>query len=284
MLYVYKEKALGALFSLSTHFVEDATELKDYPTLIHIHWNRTQEPINLSIDGVELTLEAGQITTSTYAQTLQLKKIKQALTSFSFNQEFYCINNHDHEVSCNGLLFFGTNEQPIVTLDPEEQHKFELLYEVFLDEYKFRDHTQGEMLRVLLKRLIIKVTRLAKSQLFLEALPDSQIDTIRKFNLLVEQHFREKKQVSDYAELLFRSPKTLSNFFAKFNQKTPLQIIHERIILEAKRQLVYTDKSVKEIASELGFAEAGTFQKLFKRITAMTPGQFKEDIKNMHLE
>jgi AraC-like DNA-binding protein len=282
MLYTYQENEVGAHFSLSTDHLVDLPQLSRFDNLIHIHWNRTELPLSVDVDGVPIHLQPGQITTTTFAQKLKILSKSIPLTSFSFNREFYCINDHDHEVSCNGLIFFGTNEQPIVQLENEEIQKFSLLYDVFLDEYRTRDSTQGEMLRVLLKRLIIKVTRLVKSQLIVEALPDHQVDTIRKFNLLVEQHFREKKQVSDYAELLFKSPKTLSNLFAKFNNKTPLQIIHERIILEAKRQLLYTDRSGKEIAYELGFEDASTFQKLFKRITEKTPQQFKADLQALN--
>lgn len=279
MLYCYKEKEVGAHFSLSTNFISDLRELDSISGLIHIHWNRTEQPITIFVDGIEIDLAPKQLTTTTYTQNIRYHKSNALLTTFSFNREFYCINDHDHEVKCNGLIFFGTSNQPIVTLDKEEQKKFELLYEVFLDESKMKDNTQGEMLRILLKRLIIKTTRLVKDQLIAEKITESQIDIIRKFNVLVDIHFKEKRHVRDYAELLFKSPKTLSNLFAKFNQKTPLQIIHERVILEAKRQLIYTDKSGKEIAHELGFEDAGTFHKLFKKITATTPLQFRSILK-----
>jgi len=93
-------------------------------------------------------------------------------------------------------------------------------------------------------------------------------------------HFKEKRQVNDYAELLFKSPKTLSNLFAKYNQKTPLQIIHERVVLEAKRLLLYTDKTAKEIAYDLGFEEIASFHKLFKKVTGYTPQKFKIEMKS----
>ncbi len=278
MLYQYKEKGVGAHFLLSTDHINDFPEFRHIPDLIHIHWNQTPNDIPILIDGIKIDLQPNQLTTSTYTQQVRFPRTDIVLTSFSFNREFYCINDHDHEVSCNGLIFFGTNKQPIVTLDPDEQKKFDLLFNVFVDEYQTRDHTQGEMLRVLLKRLIIKTTRLVRGQLVNPEIEESQIDIIRKFNVLVDVHFKEKRQVSDYAEMLFKSPKTLSNLFAKFNQKTPLQIIHERIILEAKRQLMYTDKSGKEIAFDLGFDDPGTFHKLFKKVTATTPSKFKDDL------
>lgn len=279
MIYTYKGHTLGSLFGLSTHFQEDQQNFENTKGLINILWNRNKEAVTFLKDGVPIKLEPNQITTSTYLQTIRFEDKTAALTGFTFNREFYCIQDHDHEVSCNGIIFFGTQTPPIISLSEQDTQKFETLLEVFIDEFTTRDNIQGEMLVMLLKRLIIKTTRLAKEQLIPSELKDSQIDIVRKFNVLVDTHYKTKKQVNEYADLLFKSPKTLSNLFAKYNQQSPLHIIHERIVLEAKRLLMYTDKSSKEIAFELGFDEVGTFHKLFKKSTNQTPQNFKNDIK-----
>lgn len=108
-------------------------------------------------------------------------------------------------------------------------------------------------------------------------LPVSQLDSIRKFNVFVETHFRTKHQVSDYAEMLFKSPKTLSNLFKKYNDKTPLTVINERIILEAKRLLLYSEKTAEEISYELGYKEASHFSKFFKKKVGKSPIEFKKN-------
>ncbi|TRX58773.1 helix-turn-helix domain-containing protein [Fulvivirga sp. M361] len=280
MTYSFQGKELSSFFGMSDHYAEDQYEFLAHKGLINIIWNRSSSDRLIYIDAIPHVLKPNQLTTSTYLQRLSFEKGAEALTVFAFNREFYCIQDHDHEVSCNGIIFFGTQETPVITLDDSEQNKFENLYTVFLDEFKTRDTVQGEMLRSLLKRLIIKVTRLAKEQLITKELDDKQIDIIRKFNVYVDVHFREKRHVSDYAEMLFKSPKTISNLFAKYEQRSPLQIIHERIVLEAKRLLIYTDKTVKEIAFELGFDEVGSFHKLFKKVTTLTPQQFKLEIKS----
>ena len=93
---------------------------------------------------------------------------------------------------------------------------------------------------------------------------------IRKYNFLVESHYKKEHQVSFYARELCKSPKTLSNLFALYNHKSPLQIIQERLVQEAKRLFFYTDKSAKEIAYELGFEDAGHFSKFFKRVSGQS--------------
>lgn len=80
----------------------------------------------------------------------------------------------------------------------------------------------------------------------------------------------------DYANLLNKSPKTLSNLFKKYGNKSPLQIIQDKKVLEARRLLYYTDKSVKEIAYEIGFEDIQTFSRFFKKIEGVSPSNFKK--------
>jgi AraC-like DNA-binding protein len=168
---------------------------------------------------------------------------------------------------------------PIIDLSSEEQRKFKILHEVFLDELETKDTIQAEMLRMLMARFIIISTRLLKSKEGLVESPkNTKIDLLREFNMLVEAHFKTAHSVSFYADKLFKSPKTLSNTFAKLNT-SPLQIIHERIILEAKRLLIYTDKTAKEIAFEIGFEDASHLSRLFKKHTSLSPSEFKKQLK-----
>ncbi len=132
------------------------------------------------------------------------------------------------------------------------------------------------MLRMLMARFIIKSTRLLKAKEgIIETPKSSKVDLLREFNMLVEQYFKEEHSVSFYADKLFRSPKTLSNNFAKLN-RSPLQIIHERIVLEAQRLLIYTDKTAKEIAYEIGFDDASHLSRLFKKQTSQSPTDYKK--------
>jgi AraC-like DNA-binding protein len=148
---------------------------------------------------------------------------------------------------------------------------------LFEEEFENKDQIQGEMLRTLLKRMLITATRLIKKEQNQDQLTTKQVDLIRKFNILVEQHFKEKHQVADYANLLFKSPKTLSNFFKKHDVKSPLKIINDRITAEAKRLLRNSDRTAEEIAYELGYSEPSHFSKFFKKQTGLSPLGYRKD-------
>ncbi|WP_411029183.1 helix-turn-helix domain-containing protein [Spongiimicrobium sp. 3-5] len=265
-----------SIFGLTDDILANEASFSISSGTIKILWNRNNTPVKFEVDGLEIELLPGQLVTTTYLQHVSYKVSELPLTAFLFNREFYCITDHDSEVSCNGILFFGTQDLPIITIPKEQERKFNILLEVFIDEFNTPDKIQGDMLQMLLKRLIIMSTRLAKEQLIVKKLDNEHIDVIRKFNVLVDLHFKTKRKVSDYADMLYKSPKTLSNLFAIYNQKSPQQIILERLALEAKRLMNFSDKQNQEIAYELGFNDPAHFSRFFKKMTAYSPTQYRE--------
>lgn len=278
MKYEYKDSRLGAILGFTEDIKKDQERFSITAKTIKFLWNRNDCPLTIQIDGMNFELEPNQIITVTYLQHVSYSETQLPLSAILFNREFYCVFDHDSEVSCNGILFFGTQDIPIITIPEDQLNKFNLLHDMFIEEFSTPDNIQGDMLQMLLKRLIIMSTRLAKEQLIVKTLGNDQIDTIRRFNFLVDLHYKTRRKVSDYAEMLYKSPKTLSNLFSIYNQKSPQQIILERITLEAKRLINYTDKQNQEIAYELGFNDPAHFSRFFKKMTQMTPSEYRENL------
>ncbi|SEL10408.1 AraC family transcriptional regulator [Parapedobacter koreensis] len=228
------------------------------------------------IDEIAYTMPAASILPVVSNQHFVFAHPEQ-LIAWQFNREFYCIVDHDAEVGCVGFLFYGVQHPIFITLDEAEKEVFFQLEKMFSDEWQSRDSFQGEMLRTLLKHLIIKITRIAKRQnSSYQQFPDERMDIVRKFSLMVEINFKKEHGVGFYAAALNKSPKTLSNMFALLKQPAPSKLIQNRIILEAKRYLHYTDKSAKEIAYELGFESPTHFSRFFKLYSGTNVSAFRK--------
>ncbi len=238
------------------------------------------EKSELSIDGLLYKLNPHEVVCLTGYHRIKVNLLPKA-HFIRFNRPFFCILDHDSEVGCKGILFYGSSALPIIRLDEIGKSKLEALWNVFEMEMKEDpDPLQLEMLQMLLKRFIILCTRLYAQQSELQNLDSSKSDLVREFNYLVETHFREKHQVADYADLLFKSPKTISNAFSKLGEKSALSYIHDRITLEARRLLGYTDKPVKEIGYELGFEDIQSFSRFFKKNDGISPSDYRENFKS----
>lgn len=226
------------VFVLTDFKCEPAQKLFSEKGLYKIIWSRNTT-VSLSVDDYDLSLNKDEVIFCTPLNTVKVPMDNDGLLAFVFNKQFFCIQTHDDQVSCNGFLFFGSAQPQVIKLCRSDSEQFELMRQLFMGDLNIKDHLQGEMLRSLLKRLLIVSPRLLKDNLSDSSLGQPQMDLIREYNLLVEKHFKEFHKVKDYANLLFKSPKTLSNIFSKHINKSPLTVINERIILEAKRLLLY---------------------------------------------
>lgn len=233
----------------------------------------------LNIDNEILHFDTGELIFLTEFHKVSVINMGK-VRPLRFNRPFYCIIDHDDEVGCKGLLFFGNSSIPRISLTVEDEKKLHLLYQVFFSEMESeKDHLQMEMLQMLLKRLLIICTRLYKKQENYSVLNTQSQDLVREFNFLVEKNFRELHTVNEYAELLHKSPKTLSNHFRRFSPNTPLQTIQNRILLEARRLLRYTDNGIKEVAYDLGFEDIHSFSRFFRKKMDVSPTYFRNSVR-----
>lgn len=230
------------------------------------------------IDGVRYTFPKYTVLPLMANQNFRFER-PDRLIAWQFNREFYCIVDHDAEVGCVGFLFYGINNPMFIHLSRQDIKEINLTQRFFETDMQVRDRMQSEMLRTLLKRVIISVTRLERKQATESyLLTDEKLDLVRKFNLLLECNFRAEHEVRFYAGALNRSPKTLSNVFALLKFPSPSSLIQKRIILEAKRYLNYTDKSAKEIAYLLGFISPAHFSRFFKKHSGENISSFRNQL------
>ena len=265
-----------------TYAFHSDNELQKDKSLYKFIWVQTGS-LALDIDHVPYTLTENEIIPLTPLHHVEIKEVAGEYLTLLFNSNFYCIYGHDDEVSCSGILFNGTSQIMQMRLTGEQASLLCDITQKITGEYKVRDNLQEEMLRILLKRFIITCTRIAREKFSVSNEKEKSFDIIRQFYVLVDNHFKELKKVQDYADKLHRSPKTLSNLFSSYGLPSPLRIIHERTEAEARRLLLYSSKSAKEIADILGFDDLPTFSRFFKNTSGQSISDYrKKEREKMH--
>ena len=122
----------------------------------------TKGMIDLQIDDIIVSLGQDQMAFITPLDHVIVRECHGEATILKFNREFYCIRENDFEISCEGFLFFGTERVSILNLMPTEIVSFDRLVHVLIEEFEVVDTIQEEMLRIVLKKWLIKATRLLK--------------------------------------------------------------------------------------------------------------------------
>ncbi len=194
-----------------------------------------------------------------------------------FNRDFYCIEIHDQEVACDGILYNNVFEIPFINLNENQSKDIQNIIREIKTEMNHEDANTEEMLRILLKLIILKSTRIWKEQHQLaENTQHADVQFLRKFSKLVEQNYKTHHTVADYAALLFVTPKNLSKKIGLISKSTPNDIIKDRILLESKRLLVHTKMTVKEIAYSLNYDDDAYFVRFFTKQIGLSPMAFRK--------
>lgn len=100
-------------------------------------------------------------------------------------------------------------------------------------------------------------------------------ETFQRFVQLVEDKYRARWSVKDYAEALALSPARLNRLCLAFAGKGTQEIIHARLTLEAQRLLTYTSATSAMVAYEIGFQDPAYFTRFFRKRTGKTPSCFR---------
>jgi AraC family transcriptional regulator, transcriptional activator of pobA len=217
----------------------------------------------------------------TVPHQVHLKEEAKPLTGtiIGFTAEFLALEG-------NGLL-----QQLPVIQNPHNGHKIILSPEdlLFLEdtmdkihaEYQTKHNWQSGMLTAYMHVLLIYLSRLYTEQFINSELAPDRV-LLKKYLSRIEASYTELHEVAAYADLLNISAGHLSEVVKQQSGKSAIGHIHERLILEAKRLLFHTEQSIKEIAFQLGFEDASYFNRFFKRITARTPVEYRQAIREMY--
>ncbi len=155
------------------------------------------------------------------------------------------------------------------------------LLQLLAQEYERQEAFRSQLLEALAIAILALLLRQPESALEAEgggqrAVPAPASAHLAGFSAEIEQSFRRHAPLAHYASRLGVSVAHLNALCRQYAGRSALGMIHERLLLEARRNLVYTAMTVREVADMLGFADPAYFTRFFRRATGMSPTQFRE--------
>ncbi|MET1057843.1 MAG: helix-turn-helix domain-containing protein [Pedobacter sp.] len=258
-------------FSPELEFSGNLDENKDLTKIIYM-----EEAGSITVDFKKFYITGAGIFFIRPGQYVRLSTDSRGIV-ISYTRHQYSADIEDKELIFSGVQFNGAEEMPGLSLDACTSALVSMFLTQLMTETECPDSNQEFMIRSLINQLIVvcnRVWRKQYDQMKLRTDPDH--DFYHYFDRLVERNFIRHHSVSAYALMLNISPKALNKRVAKYSSLTPSDIIHKRIILEAKRLLIHTPMSVKEIGFHLGYEDPSYFIRFFSKQANMAPQNFRK--------
>lgn len=192
-----------------------------------------------------------------------------------FTSEFYSLRFND-----NSLLqfpFFNSSQHlPFVQFAPNELEEIRCLFDHMLVEYQNNQDNMVSAIRSYLNILLIQCARIYQSnrpKVIEEQQHTRQL--IKTFEQKIDELYKQKKRVKEYADLLHLSPNYLNIICKEHTGKSAGEMIRERVMLEAKRMLSHDDLTVAQIGYDLNFKDNAYFCRFFKKYEGLSPDKFR---------
>jgi len=200
-----------------------------------------------------------------------------------FNEAFLIKNENEMEFFLKCNLFNNPYQQPSCRIGGEIENTLNEYISQIEREFKRQEVFGKELLlRNYLKSFLIQVQRgkhdAGKSSGQLKELADVKRLQLVRFINLINENYTKGYTIRDYARLLHISSRGLSELTHQRLNKTPSQMIQERIILEAQRMLLYSNLNISQIGYRLGFDDPSYFVKYFKKQTHISPLEFRKSV------
>ena len=198
-----------------------------------------------------------------------------------FSPEFLAVNSEQPGLLAKLPFLYPEQLDPILYLDETEGDRIDCLLRQFQDLARLPAPGQDDVARGFLLILLSHMR-----QLFAHRAPSTEKPIrgesellVQRFRLALEEHLPRIVEVGEFAELLNVSRTHLNNGLRRYTGHSASELIHERMILEAKRRLLHSTLTIAEIAYELRFQDPSYFGRFFRKYTGVTPGAYRESVQ-----
>ena len=194
-----------------------------------------------------------------------------------FTEQFLLHGHPQSDFLRNLDVFHRIDTSPVLYLDASHSAMFDALIADLTDEYRNPRPRRAEVIEALFQVFLIRAERLYASLVTQHAFTklSAPVRHIHDFTRLVDQQYLSTTRVTDYASQLGVTPEHLTDMARQVTGFSAGQLIRNRVILEAKRLLIHTDRTIAEICYELGFDDPSYFARYFKREVGSTPTAFR---------
>jgi AraC family transcriptional activator of pobA len=225
------------------------------------------------VDTVPYEFRADSLFFSTPEQVHAKEEVQTSGTAICLAPEFFALTAN---ADLRQLPFVQHPQlSHALHLTPADWVELRQLSQRLVREYEQPADLQDELLYAYLRVLLLTLGRRCYQQLG-RARPEAVSASLyARLQGSIETHYRTRRDVSAYAQLLHLSANHLNTVVKAQSGKTVLQHLHERQLLEAKRLLYHTELSIKEIAFDLGFRDAAYFTRFFRRLAGVTPLHYR---------
>lgn len=163
----------------------------------------------------------------------------------------------------------------LADLDREASAECKSLFTQVAREFRLQSPGRVHALHSCATLLAVQVLRQRGEHFSRERGQGARDALVRRYLALVEQHYRGHEALPFYAQALGVTPDHLSRTCRHVLRQSALQILHERLMLEARRLLAYSSLSVTQVAQSLGYDDAAYFSKFFSRAVGSTPSEYR---------
>lgn len=172
-------------------------------------------------------------------------------------------------------FYYSVHNTPCIYLNGEDINKITSLFkQVYLENHAVNQF-QEQALTSIVNLIYIETARLYTNSNSAQG-NNAYYTKFRKFEGLVEVHFKEEKSPAEYASMLAMTAKHLNRITQAVTGKTATDVILDRVLLEAKKEMVLQRGSLNQIADALGYVDYAYFSRLFKNRTGENPSHFIE--------
>jgi AraC family transcriptional activator of pobA len=195
---------------------------------------------------------------------------------FLFTSEFYLLEKTDKNKILELPFFYNiSNENPPLELSTGEDISFLTnLFGRASNENIRNSDAAPELISSILDLILLYCKSIYHQEKISPKMKKGKL-LVKKFKQLIEEKYEDNMQVKDYSSLLAVTPNHLNETVKNLMGRTASDLINEKMIIEIKKMLLYTDFSITEIADQLNFSDQSYFSRFFKNQTGLSPKEFR---------